>query len=168
MPDESLPHPDAFYAQAAVGWLELGSVVEARRELELISPRQREHPAVLEIWWPIFAEEENWTAALATAEKLIAQAPERQSGWIQRSYALHELKRTKEAYDRLFPVAKKFGDAYVIPYNLACYQCQLGNKAEALEWLRRAAKASDLETIRAMGLNDSDLAPVRDELAKMR
>lgn len=167
MSEVPLPQPDAFHAQAAVGWLELGSAVEARRELAAISPAHGEHPDVLEVWWPIFAEEKNWNAALASAEKLVAQAPERQSGWIEQSYALHELKRTREAYERLAPVVKKFSDAYVIPYNLACYQCQLGNKAEALDCLRRAVKASDAQTIRTMAMNDPDLSPLRDAIAKM-
>ena len=167
MSDVGLPQPDRFHAQAAVGWLELGSVLEARRELDAISPAHREHPDVLEAWWPILAEEKNWNAALASAEKLVAQAPERQTGWVQQSYALHELKRTGEACDRLVQVVEKFSDVYVIPYNLACYQCQLGNKTEALEWLRRAVQASDARTIRAMGMNDSDLAPLRDEIAKL-
>src|SRR5215207_6698935 len=129
MSDAELPQPDRFHAQAAVGWLELGSVMEARRELDAISPAHREHPDVLEAWWPILAQEKNWEAALASAEKLVAQAPERQSGWVQQSYALHELKRTREACGRLVQVVEKFRDVYVIPYNLACYQCQLGNKA---------------------------------------
>jgi predicted Zn-dependent protease len=167
MSDAGLPQPDRFHAQAAVGWLELGSVVEARRELDAISIEHREHPDVLEAWWPILAEEKNWSAALATAEKLVAQVPERQSGWVQQSYALHELKRTREACERLVQVVEKFRDAYVIPYNLACYHCQLGNKTEALAWLQRAVKASDARTIRTMAMKDSDLAPLRDELAKL-
>jgi len=150
-----------------VGWLGLGNATEARRELESISPAHREHPEVLEVWWAILAEQEKWIDALASAEKLITQAPDQQSGWIQQSYALHELKRTREAYERLVPAVEKFSDAYVIPYNLACYQCQLGNEADALNWLRRAVKASDAQTIHAMGMKDPDLSPLRDEIAKM-
>jgi len=167
MSKKSLPQPDAFHAMAAAGWIELGSVVEARRELEAISPAHREHPDVLEAWWPICAEEKNWDAALQTAEKLIATAPKRESGWIQQSFALHELKRTSEAYERLVKVVEKFKDAYVIPYNLACYQCQLGNSIAAVNWLKQAVKASDAKTIRAMAEKDPDLASVRKEIARL-
>jgi tetratricopeptide (TPR) repeat protein len=122
---------------------------------------------VLEALWPILVEERDWNAALASAEKLVSVAPHREIGWVQQSFALHELKRTAEAYERLVKVVEKFPGAYVIPYNLACYQCQLGNNEAALKWLRQAAKASDAKTIRAMGLKDPDLMPLRDDLARL-
>ena len=167
MIDTPLPQPDAFHAQAAVGWLELGSAPDARRELAVVSLAHREHPDVLDVWWKIFADEDNWEAALAAAEKVVAQAPDRESGWIEQSYALHELGRTAEAHERLLPAVEKFRTAYVIPYNLACYQCCLGQKAEALRWLRRAVKVADAKTIRLMAMSDPDLAPLRDDISRL-
>jgi predicted Zn-dependent protease len=163
----TLPSEAAFHVKAAVGWLELGSVTEARHELELLDPVFREHPDVLEAWWPVLVEEKNWPAALALAEKLVAVAPDREVGWVQQSFALHELKRTAEAYERLVHAADRFRDAYVIPYNLACYQCQMGNRAAALKWLKRAATVADWKTIRAMALKDPDLEPLREEVTRL-
>jgi predicted Zn-dependent protease len=167
MSPKPLPHPDTFHAKAAVGWLELGNAAEARHELEAISASCRNHPDVLEVSWPIFAAEKNWKGALKVAEKLVVLAPERETGWIQQSFALHELGRTNEAYERLVKVAEKFKEAYVIPYNLACYQCQLGNSIAALNWLKRAAKISDAKTIRSMAMKDPDLEPVREEVMRL-
>lgn len=167
MSDSALSHRDAFQVQAAVGWLELGSAVEARLELAEIAPLLQEHPDVLEVWWRIFAEEQHWTEALVAAEKVSTLAPDRESGWIEQSYALHELGRTGEAYERLVAVVEKFPQAFVIPYNLACYQCRLGDKVRALHWLRSAVQASDAKTIRAMALDDSDLAPLRHEIVRL-
>jgi predicted Zn-dependent protease len=96
-----------------------------------------------------------------------ALAPENESGWIDQSYTLHELKRTREAFERLVAVVGKFPGAYVIPYNLACYQCQLGNSEEALRWLKKAAVSSDAATIRAMAMGDPDLAVIRDCLHRL-
>ena len=162
-----LPQPDAFHARAVAGWLELGNAKEARREFDAIAEVHRGHPDVLEALWPILVEERDWKAALAAAEKLVTVAPERETGWVQQSFALHELKRTPEAYERLVKVVERFRDAYVIPYNLACYQCQLGNKEAALKWLRQAANVSDAKTIRAMAVKDPDLVPLRGELARL-
>jgi hypothetical protein len=53
-------------------------------------------------------------------------------------YALHELKRTKEAHAVLLPIADSFLDEYMISYNLACYACQLENRKESLQWLGKA------------------------------
>ncbi|HTD67088.1 MAG TPA: tetratricopeptide repeat protein [Candidatus Limnocylindria bacterium] len=159
--------PDAFHVQAAVGWLELSNVAEAKLELEQLPATLREHPDALEVWWKVFAEGKDWAGALASAEKLVALAPDRVSGWVDRSYALHELNRTKDAYDLLSPLVEKFREHYVIPYNLACYQCELGNHEAALRWLRCAVEASDLKTIRSMAAQDPDLEPLRDMIARL-
>ena len=168
MVEQPFPHPDSFHVRSALSWLELGNVAESRHELEIVSEAHREHPDVLEMWWKIFAEGKNWPAALASSEKLIALAPERDSGWIEAAFALHELKRTPEAYERLASVVERFPQVFVIPYNLACYQCQMGQHTEALRWLKRAVKAADAPTIRTMAMHDPDVAPLRDELARLK
>jgi hypothetical protein len=61
--------------------------------------------------------------------------PKDAQSWISRSFVLHDLKRTQEAYDLLLPGLDKFTDESVIPYNLACYACQLGEHARAKELL---------------------------------
>jgi predicted Zn-dependent protease len=124
--------PEAFHLQAAAGWLALGNVKEARVELEHLPAAHREHPDVLESWWKVFSEEKNWPAAFECGAKLSVVTPGRATGWIAQAFALHELKRTREAYELLHSVVGRFREHFVIPYNLACYQCQLGNKEEAL------------------------------------
>ncbi len=168
MPDNSpLPPPDKFHLQAATGWLALGNAQEARAELEQLSAAHRDHPDVLESWWKVFSEEENWPAAFDCGAKLSIVMPSRAMGWIAQSYALHELKRTREAYDLLHSVMGRFREHFVIPYNLACYQCQLGNTADALKWLQRAVEVADAKTIREMALEDADLSPLREEITRL-
>ena len=163
----SLPPPDCFHASAAAGWLELGSTREARAEWELLNLPNREHPDALEVRWKILAAEDNWTEALACAEKLVKTAPDRASTWISLAFALHELKRTKEAFDQLRGVADRFQDNFIIPYNLACYQCRMDNMTDAWQWLQKAVKAADPRMIRAMALEDPDLAPLRSEVRRL-
>ena len=159
--------PEAFHLQAATGWLALGNVKEARVELEQLSAAHREHPDVLESWWKVFSEEKNWPAAFECGAKLSVLAPNRATGWIAQAFALHELKRTREAYELLHSVVGRFREHFVIPYNLACYQCQLGNKDEALKWLQRAIDAADAKTIHEMAMDDADLSPLRKEIARL-
>jgi tetratricopeptide (TPR) repeat protein len=161
-----LPPPECFHAIAAVGWLELGSVADARAELERLKG-QGGHPDVIEVWWKVFAEERDWSSALECGQKLVALVPDRASAWITCSFALHELKRTREAFDQLRGVVDRFHDHFVIPYNLACYQCQLGEHAEAMKWLKQAVTVGGAATIRAMALKDSDLAPLRAEVLRL-
>ena len=147
--------------------MDLGNLVEARRELEQIAPAHRRHPDTMEVTWKLCGEEGDWSAALRASEELVTVAPGRLSGWIDQSYALHELRRTDEAYARLRMAVEKFPDEFVIPYNLACYQCRLGHPEEALRWLGCAVAAADRETIRTMAAHDPDLEALREQINEL-
>jgi len=159
--------PDIHLLNAAEGWLGLGNAREAHRELDDIAPAFREHPSVLVVRWAVYAREKNWERALATARSLIRVAPDQPEGWIDQSYCLHEMKRTREAWDQLLPHAKKFGTVSTVPYNLACYDCQMGRMDDAEIWLARAITVAGKEVIVRMALNDSDLAPLREKIEKL-
>src|SRR5580692_9150470 len=73
---------DIHRVNAALGWLGLGSVADARAELDAIAPAQQSHPAVLEARWLIFAHEKNWRDALAVAEREVAVRPDKAAGWL--------------------------------------------------------------------------------------
>ena len=156
--------PDTHHLTAAQGWLELENAAEAIKELEQVSPEFREHPDVLEVQWSAEAKQLNWEKCVRIATQLTQHTPRRSSGWIHRSFALHELKRTQEAYELLLPSLSLFKDIWTIPYNLACYQCQLGQKEPALEFYTQALEIGG-EPVREMALTDSDLAPVHDKIA---
>ncbi len=163
-----LDSPDIHHRNAAQGWLELGNPTEALAELERITAENQEHPDVLETRWSILAHQKRWEEALVTAERLVAKAPDRCSGWINQSYSLHELRRTAEARTRLLPVARKFPKVETIPYNLACYYCQLGELEEARTWLAKAKRVGGARRITDMALADRDLEPLWPELRRHR
>src|ERR1019366_7815155 len=94
-----LPWPDLHHLRAASGWLELGNPFEANEALEEITPRLRVHPDVLEIRWQIYSKEKKWEACVDMAVAVIKLAPEKHDGWIHQTFALHELKRTEEAFE---------------------------------------------------------------------
>ena len=54
----NLEPPDTHYFMAAVGWMELGNLAEAKAELARVSVAQQEHPDVLELRWSLAAQEE--------------------------------------------------------------------------------------------------------------
>lgn len=156
--------PDLHYFNAALGWLELGNPSEAAEELNRVSAENQEHSEVLELRWEMSARQKQWEMATQVADRLIHTAPDRASGWIQRSYALHEMRRTKEAWDNLLPAAGKFSKDSTIPYNLACYACQLGRLEEARQWLGRAMEVGERRRIVAMARQDADLKPLWGEI----
>ena len=135
-----LEPPDSHHLLAAEGWLELGDSHAAAEELENIAPALHVHPAVLEIRWLISATEGKWAVCLELATAMTERIPKAPFGWIHRSFALHELKRTEEARDNLLDVIANFPDDATLRYNLACYESQLGHLNLALAYLEKAKK----------------------------
>lgn len=166
----SLPHPDAQFVTAALGWLELGLPSEAAMELRRIAAAYQTNPEVLEVRWQICAAAQDWETALAVAETLVERAPERDSGWVHRAYSLRRVKSggLQAAWDALQPASELFPTNAIIPYNLACYAAQFGRLDEALAWLRKAMRvAEDAVSIKTMALADDDLRPVWDRIRQM-
>jgi Flp pilus assembly protein TadD len=154
---DALPAPDTHYLNGGWGWLELGNPTEALAELERISAGSQSHPEVLMLRWEILGTQGKWEEALEVGQRLVQLAPERSESWIKQSFALHELKRTQEAWDALMPVAESFPEVSTIPYNLACYACVLEQFNAAMAWLRRAIKVGGKRSVREMALKDPDL-----------
>lgn len=166
---QPLEPPEAHYVNAAIGWLELGNPAEARAELAHLDPARQTHPDVLEVRWALAAEEENWAEGLEIAGELVQVAPGRASGWLHRAYALRRVPEggLQQAREALLPAFKEFPEEATIPYNLACYACQLNELQEAREWLKRAVTAGGRERVKQMGLADPDLAPLWPELREL-
>ena len=124
---QKLEPPDTHYFLAAVGWLELGNLAEARAELAQISPAQQEHPDVLEVRWLVSAEQKHWEEGLQIAQALLRCAPKRSSGWLHQAYALRRVPDggVQKAWEALLPASDKFPKEPTIPFNLCCYACQM-------------------------------------------
>lgn len=164
-----LEPPDSIHLKAAEGWLELGNHLEANEELEKIAPELRVHPDVLEIRWHIYAKESKWEACIDIARAITEIEPERPFGWIHFAYSTRRAPNggLKAARDILFPAAAKFPQLFIIPYNLACYDCQLGNLKEALQWVQKAIDLAGKKDIRLMALDDPDLEPLWNDISEI-
>jgi tetratricopeptide (TPR) repeat protein len=166
---EPLKPPDIHHARAAYGWLELGNHLEANEELEKITPQLRVHPDVLEIRWQIYAKELKWEACKEIARAITQIAPSRPSGWINFAYSTRRALNGSldAARDILFTAVEKFPQESIIPYNLACYACQLGNLKESMEWLEKAIDLAGKKDIRSMALDELDLAPLWNDISEI-
>ena len=160
--------PDSHHCSAAIGWLELGNADEALADLHRVSARNRHHPDVLEIRWAVLAHQKDWTAALEAARTILRVSPKRSSGWLHCAYALRRVPEggLQAAWDALLPAFIKFPEEPVIPFNLACYACQLDRLDDARVWLDRAFQIGSEADIRDMALHDADLKPLWDEIRK--
>ena len=160
-----LEPPDTHHLNAAQGWLGLGNPEEAIAELGKILPELQSHPEVLEMRWQIYAKAQNWRECVEVASRLVELAPTVALGWIHRSYALHELKRTREALAALLPAAAKFPNDWLIRYNLACYCCRLNQLDQTMQFLAQACKLGDTKEVKQMALTDADLKEVWEQVA---
>jgi tetratricopeptide (TPR) repeat protein len=157
---EELGFPDRHYVEAVEGWLGLGDASEAAREFQRLSPEGAAHPVALEMHWRILSAQLAWPEALRAAQRYIEVAPQLPAGWIHQSYSLHELRRTDEAFQFLHAVVLKFPEESVIPYNLACYACQMGQLDVAQRWLNQAVRIGGKASVKGMAEDDADLKPL--------
>lgn len=166
---QKLEPPDTHYLLGAIGWLELSNPAEARAELAHIIPALQEHPDVLEVRWSISAEQRRWEEGLQIAQALLRRAPKRSSGWLHRAYALRRVPEggLQKAWEALLPAFDKFPKEPIIPFNLACYACQMRQLDAARNWLKRAVAISGKEKIKPMALKDSDLEPLWAEIQQL-
>ncbi len=160
-----LSHSDSWHLRAADGWSDLGLHTDAVVELDGISPAGQKHAAVMVMQGRIHAEIQDWSRCVELGEALVRRHPREIMGWLNRAYALHELRRTQDAWDALHPALEKFPKNWLIPYNLACYACQLGRSEDALHLLRAAMGCSDSKSIRLQALTDPDLKPLWPQIS---
>lgn len=149
---------DLQHLKAAEGWIRLGAWDVANDELENITPQLRAHPKVLKLRFHIYLMGKHFELATAAADGLVEMLPEDPEGWIDRSDALHEMKRTSEAQEKPRPAAEKFPADWRIQYDLACYACQLGEIEEARAFLARAIELGDAQEVKSKALDDPDLS----------
>jgi Flp pilus assembly protein TadD len=168
-PMQPILPPDLHHVRAATGWLELGCTMDALQELEHLSPEMRSHPDVLELRWLIHAQCKDWSAALQVARELVEAAPDRCSGWLHRAYAMRRVPDggLQQAWDALHPAFERFPKETLIPYNLACYACQLGQLEDARHWFTAALRTGRKAALRDLALKDDDLRPLWDEIRAM-
>jgi predicted Zn-dependent protease len=160
---------DYFHLNAAQGWLGLGDLASANDELEQMTPKFRNHPAVLTVRYEIYSMGKQWDEATEIAKALTQFLPDDPASWICLAYA------TRRKTDGGIPQAKgilteargKFPKEFLISFNLACYECRLGNLKAAKSRLKEAFDLAGQIDVRNMALDDPDLEPLRNEIRQI-
>lgn len=144
----------------------LGNLAEARAELALISQTHQNDLPVLNLRWELAAHEADWQSGLEIARTILEVAPEECEGWLHQAYALRRVSAggLQAAWEALLPSLEKFPDVPTIPYNLACYACQMEQMDQARLLLNRAIQVGGKDQIKKMALHDSDLQALWPEI----
>ncbi len=146
----------------AEGWLGLGNSGEASKSLSCLSASEQNHPDVLALRWSVCAASDSWSEAFQVACQHLDQFEEDVRAWINHSYALRRMEGggLDKAWSSLIRAHDRFPNEMLIPYNLACYKCQLGEHEAAMELFKQALANGTPKDIIAMARKDSDLAPL--------
>ena len=153
-----LEPPDRQHCQAAVGYIELGMLLEANAELEEIDPFNRAAPEVLAARIAIYHGLKKWELMRQVARRLADFQPNDIQWTISLAYATRRAISIEAAKEILLNAEPKFPKETVIKYNLACYECQLGDLEAARNYLKSAFEIEP--NWRMMALEDEDLKPL--------
>ncbi len=144
--------------EAAQGYSELGMTAESLDELDRLPPEMLDHPGVLELRLTVLMRARRWTDALAAGRRLCEIRPQAPIGFIHAAYCLHELRETKLAREVLLAGPASLVKEATYHYNMACYECVLGNEEAALASLEVSFKLD--RKYRVYARDDADLAPL--------
>jgi tetratricopeptide (TPR) repeat protein len=161
----TLELPDRQHWQAAIGYVELDMYLDAGAELDKIDPLSRVAPEVLAVRLEIYAGLQKWELMQAIAQRLTEYDPKNVQSWISLGYATRRAQSIEAARSILIQALKSHPEEPMISYNLACYECQLGNLPAAKQYLMRATKAD--AKFKLMALDDSDLEPLWTEIERI-
>lgn len=147
----------------AMGYLALGMLRDAEKELSAVAPADRELPAMLSARIALHQEVDDWSAVENLARRLIELEGEDPGAWISLGCAVRRTKSIEAARDLLLAVEPRFGSTCAtLHYNLACYHCLLGERTEAAVRLATACRMD--ANFKSAARSDPDLESMRDKL----
>jgi predicted Zn-dependent protease len=144
---------------AAQGYTELQMFDDALAELDGLPPEPASDASTLELRATILMQAKRWLDALTASRALCEQHPEKSVGFIHMAFCLHELGQPLAARDALLGGPASLHKEPTFHYNLACYECSLGNLELARMHLEKSFELD--KKYRDFAKTDPDLAPLR-------
>jgi len=146
------------HLEAAHGFVDLGMFRDANDELEKIHPEVLYVPEVLALRLCIYQKLEKWELMQSTAKKLLQDDPADPQWAINLAYATRRADSIEAARQILLNFLNINDREPLVFYNLACYECQLGDLKKAKEYLDHAFTMEP--ELRTQALEDEDLEVV--------
>ena len=124
---------DHQHLTAADGYCELKMYLDADTELEQITSKRRNLPDVLAVSLKIY---DGMTHVMA--KNLVEYDPENVQWWIALGNATRWTENLEAAKSILLDGLKKHPNEAQVHYDLACYECQLGDLPRSMKDLKKA------------------------------
>lgn len=114
----------------------------------------------------IYRALEKWELMQVVAKQLALHDPDEPQWTVSWAYATRRADSIEHARIILVNAIERMPNVAIFHYNLACYECQLGELEKAKKSLHRAVKLN--ENMKVMALDDEDLKPLRDMIEAIR
>jgi Tfp pilus assembly protein PilF len=160
----NLQAEDLRHLTAAHGYVELGMYLDANAALEEITAEVRHLPEVLALRVQIYRALEKWELMRTVAASLATLEPGNPQWAALLAFATRRAESLEAARSILLEAVERHPDAALLHYNLACYECQLGDVEVAKFRLSHAVKLDG--KLRPLALGDEDLKPIWQSLAE--
>src|SRR6266481_539642 len=131
---------------------------EAAAELNNIDPVCLAAPEVLSVRLRVYAGLQDWGMMQSVAKRLNGRDPKNPQWAVSAAYATRRAESIQAAKSILTKTLELHPEEPAIHYNLACYECQMGNLSDAKKHLMSATGAD--VSFKAMSLDDPDLEPL--------
>ena len=141
----------------------LGLFDDAAAELDGLPAEPQGCEAVLTVRLALCQATERWAAMQAAARRLLALEPSAADWFIALAYATRRTESIEQARLILMEALDRHPLEPLVHYNLACYDCQLGDVSSAKQFIERALRLNPSMGRRA--LEDEDLEPIWASLA---
>jgi tetratricopeptide (TPR) repeat protein len=142
----------------AEGYIELGMPLDANEELDQIDVEQRILPAVVALRVPIYRALKKWDLMQVVAKMMALHEPDNPEWTVSWAYATRRTDSIEAARIILLTAVEAQPDVAIFHYNLAYYECLLGDVEVAKARLHHAFKLDP--PLRLKALEDEDLKAV--------
>ena len=159
---DSLSDVTRWALEKADGYMDLKMWAQAQDELNKVSPDDVASIAYRHTRLRLAIENEDWPTSTDLVTSLQKAVPEEPAFWVQHAYVARRAESIHAARTILCDALGKFPQMAVIPFNLACYECQLGELQLAHEYLQAAFELDP--SFRDLALRDEDLEPLWGDL----
>lgn len=133
---------------------------DALAELDALPLEVHHHPVAVEMRLVTLMQAKRWEEALQVGLELCRLRPDASSGFIHSAFCFHELGQTEEAKTTLLSGPASIRNEANFHYNLACYECVLGNVELARMHLEKSFTMD--KQYREFAKTDPDLQKLRD------
>ena len=159
---ENMPISSLKVITAADGYVDLKMGSHAERELSLVPAELHTSIEYRRVECRVLMLHDNWQEAHSVAAGICDETPDDPGGWVILAYTARRALSIEKARELLIEAMPRFSDDGIFPYNLGCYECQLGNLDAAREYLTTAFSISP--EYHRLALQDEDLEVLWREL----